>query len=156
MNKNRDTLIEFCKKNNIDVEFLILDDTSTSEKASKESGLPPEKIGKTIVFIDDENTPLAILVRSIYKISQNKLAKLLGKKHIRLAKPEEVIKYTGYVPGGIAPLDLQIKLILDKELINEKYIWVGGGDQRTLMKIKIEDIIKFQNPEIIDVPKKID
>jgi len=154
MKKDRNTLINFCKRNNIDIEILISNDTSTSKKVLEKTNIPLDKIGKTVIFVDENKNPFAVLIRAIYKISQNELAKILGKKHIRLAKAEEVINYTGYVPGGISPLDLPIKLILDKELLNYDYIWVGGGDTQTLIKVKISDIIKLQNPQIIEVPKK--
>ena len=152
--KSKKDVEEFCRKNKIKCEFYQGTDFSTSKKVHEKLGISDNKVAKTIIFMSDKGDPLAVIIKSCCKIVQNKLAKILGFKHIRLANYDEVVKYTGYLPGGICPIDLNILVILDKDILNEDYIFVGGGDKDTLLKIKVEDLIKVLNPKIIDVPKK--
>jgi len=152
LSKNKDTLEDYLKRNNIPHEFILYDDVSTSEKASEIA--PKEKIGKTIVFLNEKGEPIIILLRAIYRVNQKKLAKLLGFRDLRLAQPEEVKKFTGYEVGGVSPFDINHIIYIDKDLINEDDVYVGGGDKNHLLKVKMEDIVKNNKIIVIDVPKK--
>jgi len=134
-------------------EFLEYDDVSSSNKAGR--NVPIEKVGKTIVFVNDKGEPIIVLLKALYKVHQKKLAKQLGFKDIRLATPEEVIKFTGYEIGGVAPFDINYPIFVDKDLLNEEIIYVGGGDKKHLLKVRVEDIIKNNKTTIIEVPKKL-
>ncbi|MEM4460997.1 MAG: YbaK/EbsC family protein [Nanopusillaceae archaeon] len=150
--KNKETLELYLKNRGINHEFLKFSDASKSEKL--ENSIDLKKVVKTIVFINDKGEPVIVVLRATYKVNQKKLAKLLNTSDIRLATPEEVIKYTGYKVGGVAPFDINFKLYIDKELLNEDFVYTGGGDEKHLVKVKVEDIIKNNNCEIIDIPKK--
>ncbi|MEM1804916.1 MAG: YbaK/EbsC family protein [Nanopusillaceae archaeon] len=150
--KNKETLEIYLKNKKIFHEFLEFQDVSKSKNI--DNTIDINKVVKTIVFVSDKNEPVIVVLRSIYKVNQKKLAKILNVKDIRLATPEEVIKYTGYKVGGVAPFDINFKIYIDKELLNEDIVYTGGGDERHLLKIRVEDIIKNSNCEIIDIPKK--
>jgi len=151
--KNKETLKVYLENKKIPHEFLEYDDVSSSDKAGK--NIPIEKIGKTIVFVNEKGEPVIVLLRAIYKVHQKRFAKQLGFRDIRLAKPDEVIKFTGYEVGGVAPFDINYSLYIDKDLINEEIIYVGGGDKKHLLKVRVEDIIKNNKVIIIEVPKKV-
>lgn len=144
----------YLRKIGVKYEFFELEDASTSNIASKNIDVHLEYIGKTIVFSNEKKEFFAVLISSIYKVKQSKLAKLFGYKDVRLAKPEEVLNVTGYEVGGVAPFDLNIPLYIDKELMNKEYIYVGGGDKKHLLKVRVEDIIKNNDSRIIDIPKE--
>lgn len=150
--KNKETLEIYLKNKGISHEFLKFQDVSKSKNI--DNIIDINKVVKTIVFVNDKNEPVIVVLRSIYRVNQKKLAKILNVKDIRLATPEEVIKYTGYKVGGVAPFDINFKIYIDKELLNEDIVYTGGGDERHLLKIRVEDIIKNNNCEIIDIPKK--
>ncbi|MEM1634508.1 MAG: YbaK/EbsC family protein [Nanopusillaceae archaeon] len=150
--KNKETLEIYLKNKGIFHEFLKFQDVSKSKNI--DNMIDINKVVKTIVFVNDKNEPVIVVLRSIYRVNQKKLAKILNVKDIRLATPEEVIKYTGYKVGGVAPFDINFKIYIDKELLNEDIVYTGGGDERHLLKIRVEDIIKNNNCEIIDIPKK--
>ncbi|MEM1895588.1 MAG: YbaK/EbsC family protein [Nanopusillaceae archaeon] len=150
--KNKETLEIYLKNKGISHEFLKFQDVSKSKNI--DNMIDINKVVKTIVFVNDKNEPVIVVLRSIYRVNQKKLAKILNVKDIRLATPEEVIKYTGYKVGGVAPFDINFKIYIDKELLNEDIVYTGGGDERHLLKIRVEDIIKNNNCEIIDIPKK--
>jgi len=151
--KNKETLKIYLENKKIPHEFLEYEDVSSSDKAGR--NVPIEKVGKTIVFVNERGEPVIVLLRAIYKVHQNKLAKQLGFKDIRLATPDEVIKFTGYEIGGVAPFDINHPLYIDRDLINEDVIYVGGGDKKHLLKVRVEDIIKNNKAIIIEIPKKV-
>jgi len=151
--KNKEILEEYLKNKKIPHEFFEYDDVSSSDKAGKI--VPIEKIGKTIVFVNEKGEPIIILIRAIYKVHQKELAKKLGFKDIRLATPEEVVKFTGYEIGGVSPFYIDYPLFIDKDLLNEEIIYVGGGDKKHLLKVRVEDIIKNNKTIIMEIPKKV-
>jgi len=70
-----------------------------------------------------------------------------------LATEEEVLNITGYKVGGVPPI-LDIKVLIDKRVMNKEYVYGGGGNEHTLLKIKPQDIVKInRNIEIVNIAK---
>ncbi len=147
-----DTFKEFLEKNKIWHEFLEKDDTRSTSRAANVSGVPLEKIVKSLVFRMDGEFCLIILQGS-KMVSRKKLRKLLGKENITLAAPEEVLLVTGYEIGAVPPIGHKTKLkcILDKGVTDLGDVWAGGGAVDRLVHLKVDDIIKFNNPIVADV-----
>lgn len=145
------SLRSFLVQRNIKHEFYEFEDVSYFSSVSK-INIDIDKIFKTILFIGDNN-PIPILINIKYKVKQNELRKILGLKNLRLANDEEIIRYTGYEPGGISPIDLDLEILIDKEIMNYDYIIVGGGDKKHLLKIYKEDLLKNTRNKILDIPK---
>lgn len=79
------------------------------------------KTVKTLIYIVDEEYPVAVAVRGDYEINEDeKLRKILKANTIRLATDEEVKRYTGCTIGyaGIVDLNPNIRLICDDSIAN--------------------------------------
>lgn len=79
------------------------------------------KTVKTLMYIVDEEYPVAVAVRGDYEINEDeKLRKILKANTIRLATDEEVKRYTGCTIGyaGIVDLNPNIRLICDDSIAN--------------------------------------
>ncbi|BFI73143.1 Cys-tRNA(Pro) deacylase [Nanoarchaeota archaeon] len=132
------------------IEILeFKNDVSTSEKSAKESGYPIEKITKSILVIAN-NIPILVIIQGDKRINIEKLSKYLNTE-VRLAKAREVERYTGFKIGGVCPLLVNTKKVLDKNILNLDEVLIGGGDTHKLIKIKVKDLIELTNPEIIDI-----
>lgn len=145
-------LESFIHRNGIMARLMVVGDAATSMKAAASLGIDIDRIMKTVIFLDDLERPLAVMLRGSRKVNQSALAKQLGTRKIRLAAREEVVELTGYEAGGVPPIDLPLDSVLDLELASMGgVVYAGGGDSRTLLEISIEDIVRVQRPKILPV-----
>jgi Cys-tRNA(Pro) deacylase len=123
----------------------------TVEQAAKK--VQVEKIAKSIVMLDSNDSPLLAIIPAQSKVSLKKLKQLLAVKDVRLASPEEVLAYSGYPAGGVSPFNNIHRALLDSKLLSSETVIVGGGDIDKLMELRTKDILEFLNPQIADITK---
>jgi prolyl-tRNA editing enzyme YbaK/EbsC (Cys-tRNA(Pro) deacylase) len=99
----------------------------TVREAARAVGVGGDKIIKTIVVYCGGEFR-AYILRGTKRLD----VKSLG---CRLATPEEVLAVTGYPIGGVPPV-LNIPVFIDEELLNEDYVYGGGGDDHSLLRFK--------------------
>jgi len=99
----------------------------TVREAARAVGVGEDKIIKTIV-VNCGGEFRAYILRGTKRLD----VKSLG---CRLATPEEVLSVTGYPVGGVPPV-LNIPVFIDEELLNEDYVYGGGGDDHSLLRFK--------------------
>ena len=130
-------------------EIIELDvDVKTVSQASKATGLPPDHIIKSLVFIGEREAAL-VIVSGDKRVNLDKLARFIGK--CRLATPREALMLTGFEVGGMPPIGVPLRTIVDSNLVDKEYVVGGGGDIKTLSKLKVDTIIKYQSAEIYDI-----
>ncbi|MCD6563005.1 MAG: aminoacyl-tRNA deacylase [Thermoproteales archaeon] len=135
-------------------EFYRFDkETVTSTQASKLLKVPLTSIAKSVLLMSENKEPVLVILPGYKRIPQKRLARVLGKKKLRLATKEEVLHITGYPAGGIPPFFHKNKIltIVDKELMNNEYVIAGGGDTKTLLKVNIRDVVMIQNAKVLDI-----
>ncbi|RLF87708.1 hypothetical protein DRN43_07125, partial [Thermococci archaeon] len=120
----------------------------TGEQAVRETKSAPKQIIKSLIFIS-EKEPLLVIVDGDSKVSLEKLKNIFGD--VRLAKPKEVKELTGYEVGGIPPVGIALRTIVDPKVLENDYVIGGGGSIDKLMKISPKKIVEHQRAEIIDV-----
>ena len=135
---------------NYDTEFIeFREEVRTVKQAKELLGVSSKEIIKSLVVIDDE--PILCIVLGNKSIDFKKLSKLCG--NVRLATEEEVLNITGYKVGGVPPI-VDIKVLIDKRVMDKEYVYGGGGNEHTLLKIKPQDIVKInKNIEIVNIAK---
>lgn len=146
-------LVEFLKRNGVQYEILYHGETYSAEKASKVLKVDIKSVAKSVLFMTDLGTPVLVVLRGDKRVSQNRLAKELGFKKLRLATEEEVVAATGYRPGAIPPVGHKSKIltVVDRELNGLEYVFCGGGSVGATLKIRVNDIIKLQDAKVMDV-----
>ena len=103
-------------------------------------------IVKSLLFKADNNFVLC-LVSGDKRCSLNKLKKVLKKKDVSMANPEEVKKNTGFSIGGVAPVAHLKKLdvLIDKSLSRFPFIFAAAGHPNCVFKINYNQLIKITN-----------
>lgn len=144
----------FLSTKSVGFQIYLHEETYSAKKASKILGKDIKKVAKTVVFVDEKRAPLLVIMPGHRKVNQNKLAKLLGKKKLRLAKPEEVLEATGYEAGAVPPVGHkdEILTILDEELLELDRVSVGGGSVNATLEISPKDIVTLQHAKVMSVP----
>lgn len=150
-------LLEFTSQRGIRVKVMEFGGSVRSvEEASRLSRVPPSSIVKTILVVAD-GRPAAVLLPGDRRIDYRKLARALGASRVRLAKPDEVERLTGFKPGEVTPLSdaiASLTVVADKSLASvESDVVVGGGSLRHLARVLARDLLAALNPIVADVSR---
>lgn len=145
-----DELRTIFKQNNVDYE-LFEDKTSlkTANTGVTEYGIKLSEAAPTLIIKTDEDM-LAAIIRGDTKISFSKLKAFLSITKIRLAKPEEVYSVTGSKVGNVSLVNVGMKTLIDKKILENQYVYGGCGVENHTLKIKVSDLIKITNATIVD------
>jgi Cys-tRNA(Pro) deacylase len=125
----------------------------TVSAAVKNLGVDPGRIVKSVVFIDDSGSPVVVLVQGNRRVSEVKLARLLGAKWVRIAKPEEAKRHTGYEVGALPPVGLPegVRVVIDEQVMGLERVYGGGGDVNALLEISPQDIQRLTSGLVGDI-----
>lgn len=147
-------LQRFMNKRNIQGEIIFLEvETPTVEAAAKALGVQTAQIGKSVLFTVKEGEPVLAISCGTRLIERRVISNLLGvgRKRIRLAPQDIVLKYTGYPVGTVPPFGhpTSLSTLLDPAVLDLDEIYVGGGAHNAMLRITPQDILKTCHPEII-------
>jgi prolyl-tRNA editing enzyme YbaK/EbsC (Cys-tRNA(Pro) deacylase) len=120
----------------------------TVEQAVRETGASASQVIKSLVIVS-ENGPLLVIVDGESKVSMKKLERLFGK--CRFARPREVKELTGYEVGGVPPVGVPLRTVVDPKVLENEYVIGGGGTIDRLLKIEPQKIVEYQAAEIVDI-----
>lgn len=146
-------LVAFLRQNRIDFEFIEKRSTHHASEASQATDIPLSKIIKTLVFVDQDSKPLVAIVRADCTVSRHKLESCSGSRSVRIASNELAERVTGYPTGGIPPVGHKKKLRVhvDSQILENEYIWCGGGSRTKLIRLKVSDVIRLLSPQLCDI-----
>ena len=120
----------------------------TVEQATRETGVARKQVIKSLVIIS-EREPLLVIVDGESMVSMRKLREFFGS--CRFARPDEVRKLTGYEVGGVPPVGVPLRTIIDPRVLENEYVIGGGGAVDKLLRVKPQKIAEYQKAEIRDV-----
>ena len=103
-------------------------------------------IVKSLLFKTRE-TFLICLVAGDKRCSLNKLKKILNKKDVCMANPNEVKENTGFTIGGVSPVahTKKLDILVDKSLNRFSDIFAAAGHPNCVFKINYRELIKITN-----------
>lgn len=118
-------------KNNLPLEEISTPEIKTIEALAKNLSLDPDKMLKTLIYIDSDNQPLAAIIRGDLDVNETKLSNLNDGKDLRLATPKELSNLN--IPYGFAsPIQLKnIKIVVDTS-INFGNNYIIGSNQENV------------------------
>src|SRR4030095_8951275 len=75
-----------------------------------------------------------------------------GAKKARIAKPDEVVRATGFVAGAVAPFPLPNvdRVFVDRGLFAHRRVWIGAGSPRHMAEIAPGDLIRLSRAQPMD------
>jgi len=146
-------LTAFLRQNKVEFEFVEKKSTHHALEASRATDIPLGKIIKTLVFVNQDSKPLIAIVRADCNVSRHKLESCSHSKSVKIASDETAEKVTGYPTGGIPPVGHKkgLPVYLDQRVLNNDYVWCGGGARTKLVKLRVQDITKLVAPQICDI-----
>jgi len=120
----------------------------TVTQAVKATKASPRQIIKSLVLISEKG-PILAIVDGESKVSLEKIKQHFGE--VRLATPEEVKEITGFEVGGVSPVGIEIKTIVDPRVLENEFVIGGGGRIDKLCKLSPKKIVEYQKAEIIEI-----
>ena len=132
------------------LDVLVLKKTArTAKDAAAALDCSVGAIVKSLVFKVEEDFILC-LVSGDKRCSLKKLKKILDKKDVSMANPDDVKKITGYTIGGVSPVGhlSKLRIILDKNLKRFSKIYAAAGHPNAVFEIGFDNLIKLTSEEI--------
>ncbi len=146
------SLQTYINENGLNSEIISIDaPTGTVGESAKALGCYPENIVKSIVVKDKMGQFYLVILQGDRKIKTSKLKKILLVKDVKLASPEEVKANTGYNVGDVPPISVELPVIMDELVLNQKRVYAGGGARQKNLLISIDELLECTNPLIADI-----
>ena len=140
-------------------------ETPTVPAAAAALGVEADQIIKTLLFLIERPSdpasmpwPVVVISHGQKRVDKGALAAYagVGKKRVALAPADVVLDLLGYPAGGVPPFGHERKLpvivdaaILDLRQRFDGVIFGGGGDDRTMMRLTVDELLRVTSPEIV-------
>lgn len=144
-----------------------LGDTPTVPAAASALGVDSDQIVKTLLFLVEQPAeqnmpaiPVVVISHGERRVDKKLLADHfgVGNKRVKLAPASVVLELLGYPAGGVPPFGHReiLPVIVDTSVIvaGERFggiIYAGGGDDRTMMKLTVAELLKQTKPTVMAV-----
>lgn len=127
--------------------------TPSSETAAKAVGCSVAEIAKTILFIVGEN-PVVVVTSGDLRIKASRLKQITGLKgKARLPEAEEVIRHTGFAPGGVCPFLLPegLRVLVDASMRRFPRVYAAAGNDHSAVPITVDRLLEITGGEEVAV-----
>lgn len=117
--------------------------TNFGLEAAEKLNLPMKSVFKTLLISDEKQFFVAIIPVT-HTMSLKKAAHAFGLKKVRMAKPDEAERITGYLVGGISPIGQKklLKTALDASAKSLEKIYVSGGKRGLDVGLVPDDLLR--------------
>ena len=136
-----------------DLQIICLEKTArTAQDAATALSCNVGAIVKSLLF-SAEDVFILCLVSGDKRCSLNKLKKILEKKDVSMAKPEDVKEITGYTIGGVSPVGhlTKVKIYIDSSLKRFTTVFAAAGHPNCVFKINFNQLSNLTLGEIKDL-----
>ena len=144
---------KFLKDFDRSLEVIVLDKSArTAQDAATALGCNVGAIVKSLLFKTNDSF-LLCLVAGDKRASLNKIKKIINKKDVSMANPEDVKSQTGYTIGGVSPIGhlKQIEIIIDNSLERFNELFAAAGHPNCVFKINFTNIQKITNGKVENI-----
>jgi prolyl-tRNA editing enzyme YbaK/EbsC (Cys-tRNA(Pro) deacylase) len=129
--------------------------TATSELAAAAIGCEVSQIAKSICFMVD-GKPVVVVTSGDQQVDDRKVAGLfnVGRKKVKMAKPEECIEIFGYAPGSVPPVghrSADVVVYLDATLQRHSLLYPAGGSASAIFKVTLAQLQALTKAAFADV-----
>jgi prolyl-tRNA editing enzyme YbaK/EbsC (Cys-tRNA(Pro) deacylase) len=140
-----------------------LGDTPTVPAAAAALGVESDQIVKTLLFLVEtpgslQPQPCVVISHGERRVDKGQLAAHwgVGKKRVSLAPADVVLDLLGYAAGGVPPFGHRTALpvVIDPGILGlrERFdgvIYGGGGDDRTMMKLTVDELLRVTDGVVV-------
>lgn len=149
-------LIAYLKQNGVWYNIIEKKTTVHTTEAAAATGVPLERVTKSLVFLAD-GSPLLVIILGDCRVDKSKLKAVVNAKNIELVPFEKAEEYSGYEPGATPPVYHKKikKVVIDQKVLKHETVFGGGGSRTKLIELKSVDIQRLNNAIVADVAEVI-
>ncbi len=130
------------------IEKVYTPSVSSVEDVARFLNVDPKKIVKTLVYILDDGTAVAVLIRGDRELNETKLINYFNALDCHLASSEELEKL-GVVEGFVGPIGLDIPVYADVS-VKDLHNFVVGANEKDYHFINVNIPRDFKPVEFVD------
>ena len=133
----------------VDVDIHEFEEgTKTAADAAEVVGCDVAQIASGLVFVADDE-PVMVITSGANRVSEQRLAAVVGADSVGMADPEIVREATGYGIGGVPPFchEEDIPVFIDETLLDYEEVWAAGGTPQTVFPIDPERLVAIADAE---------
>ena len=126
--------------------------TPTARDAAKAVACELAQIVKTLVLVCDGAFVLA-LVPGDRRADEGAVAQAVGASSVRVAKADEVVRATGFEPGGVAPFPQQevSQTLIDSSFFAYGVVWIGAGTSHHMASLPPSELARLTGARTVDL-----
>ncbi len=123
------------------------------EEAAEALGVGPERVGKTLVVVDEDGGHRNAVVGVDGRLDLKALASAAGVKRIAMAEVADAERVTGYVHGGISPFGQRRRLptVVDAGLAAHDRVIVNGGRRGLQVELAPADLVALTGATVAPI-----
>jgi Cys-tRNA(Pro) deacylase len=128
------------------------EDRGGTAVSSRELGVDEHAVVKTLIMEDDEGEPFVVLMHGDREVSTKALARQIGRKSVRICRPEVANRHSGYQVGGTSPFGTRKRMpvYLERSVPDIPRIYVNGGSRGFLVGLDPRDLVRVLAPVLVD------
>ncbi len=128
------------------------DGTPTARAAADAVGCELGQIVKSLVLVCDGAFVLA-LIPGDRRADLQAIGAALGTRDVRIGKPEEVIRATGFEPGAVAPFPQRAvtRTLMDRALLGHPVLWIGAGSPSHMASLPPPELQRLAGANVLDI-----
>lgn len=144
-------VVSWAEERGIAVRLITdLPEVKTVVQAADALGVATSQIAKSVLFITQKGA-VVVLAPGDAKVVDRLVLDHIGgvRNRFRLAKPDEVLKITGYPVGGVPPFAYPqpLRTLMEQRLLEHAKVIFGGGTDRSLLEVTPEDVRRVTQAE---------
>jgi Cys-tRNA(Pro) deacylase len=123
-------------------------------RASAEAlGVDEHAVIKTLIFEDQDGTPLCILMHGDREVSTKQLARHVGAKTVAPCAPDVADRHSGYQVGGTSPFGLrhEMPIYAERSILQLPRIYINGGARGFLVAIDPRELSRVLGVTPVEV-----
>jgi prolyl-tRNA editing enzyme YbaK/EbsC (Cys-tRNA(Pro) deacylase) len=131
----------------------FVEPTPNSETAAKAVGCSVGEIAKSILFIIG-NKPVVVVTSGDVRVKTSRLKRAVGYTgRARLPEADEVIRYTGYAPGGVCPflLPANLRVLVDASMRRFPVVYAAAGNKHSAVPVTVDQLLEITGGVEVEV-----
>ncbi|TNF48333.1 YbaK/EbsC family protein [bacterium] len=123
--------------------------TETAEASAREIGVQVARIIKSMI-VSADGKPVLALLPGDRRADLKAISKFVGARKVRLAHPEQVIKWTGFPVGAVPPVghSKSILILLDESIPADGDIFPAAGEKNNAFRTTFTDLLRITGGKV--------
>jgi prolyl-tRNA editing enzyme YbaK/EbsC (Cys-tRNA(Pro) deacylase) len=124
----------------------------TAERLAAVLDLPPEQVGKIVVY-EVDGSPVVAVVSSNEMPDPDQVAKALGATAAQSVSPARASQLSDYIPEAIPPVALPpgFRVVMDRTMAGHEVVYFSSGDPAAVLKLRGEDLARASDAIVADL-----